>query len=65
MSGTIRLYGTPAEIGEIINGTGPGHTTDREITVFKSVGNAVQDLAVARHVVSVAVERRLGTRAAL
>jgi ornithine cyclodeaminase len=36
-----------AELGEIVAGTRPGRQTDDEITVFKSVGNAVQDIAVA------------------
>src|SRR5258707_5536584 len=35
------------EIGEIVAGRAPGRSTDGERTVFKSVGNAVQDLAVA------------------
>jgi ornithine cyclodeaminase len=30
-----------------VNGTGNGRTSADEITLFKSVGNAVQDLAVA------------------
>jgi ornithine cyclodeaminase/alanine dehydrogenase-like protein (mu-crystallin family) len=36
-----------AEIGEILAGLKPGRRSDDEITVFKSVGNAVEDLAVA------------------
>jgi alanine dehydrogenase len=36
-----------AEIGEVLAGLKPGRRTDDEITVFKSVGNAVEDLAVA------------------
>lgn len=36
-----------AEIGEVLAGLKPGRTADEDITVFKSVGNAVQDLAVA------------------
>ena len=36
-----------AEIGEIILGVQPGRTSTDEITFFKSVGNAVQDIAVA------------------
>ncbi len=35
-----------AELGEIILGEKPGRTSPDEVTVFKSVGNAVQDLAV-------------------
>jgi ornithine cyclodeaminase/alanine dehydrogenase-like protein (mu-crystallin family) len=36
-----------AEIGEVLAGLKPGRSSDEDITVFKSVGNAVQDLAVA------------------
>jgi ornithine cyclodeaminase/alanine dehydrogenase-like protein (mu-crystallin family) len=36
-----------AEIGEVLAGLRPGRRSDDEITVFKSVGNAVEDLAVA------------------
>ncbi|MDR7485596.1 MAG: ornithine cyclodeaminase family protein [Armatimonadota bacterium] len=36
-----------AEIGEVAAGTAPGRTHPEEVTVFKSVGHAVQDLAVA------------------
>jgi ornithine cyclodeaminase/alanine dehydrogenase-like protein (mu-crystallin family) len=40
-----------AEIGEVLAGLKPGRCSDEDITVFKSVGNAVQDLAVAGLVV--------------
>ena len=36
-----------AEIGEVLAGLKPGRRSEDEITVFKSVGNAVEDLAVA------------------
>jgi ornithine cyclodeaminase len=35
------------ELGEVLAGAVPGRTTDRERTIFKSVGNAIQDLVVA------------------
>ena len=35
------------EIGEILSGRMPGRTDDAQRTVFKSVGNAIQDLVVA------------------
>jgi ornithine cyclodeaminase len=37
-----------AEIGEVAAGTAPGRIGSEEVTCFKSVGHAVQDLAVAR-----------------
>ena len=35
------------EIGEVLGGTVPGRTSPQERTVFKSVGNGIQDLVVA------------------
>jgi ornithine cyclodeaminase/alanine dehydrogenase-like protein (mu-crystallin family) len=40
-----------AELGEIVAGKA-GRQSEEELTVFKSVGNAVQDLAVARYLIS-------------
>lgn len=40
-----------AEIGEVLAGLKPGRGSDDEVTLFKSVGNAVLDLAVADLVV--------------
>ena len=39
--------GDVVELGEVIAGRAPGRTSERERTVFKSVGNAIQDLVVA------------------
>jgi ornithine cyclodeaminase/alanine dehydrogenase-like protein (mu-crystallin family) len=36
-----------AEIGEVFSGKAPGRTSEEEITLFKSVGVAVEDLAAA------------------
>lgn len=36
-----------AELGEVLAGVKPGRTADREITLYKSLGHAAQDLAVA------------------
>jgi len=46
-----------AEIGELISGTRPGRTAAGQITLYKSVGVAVQD-AVAAHLVLEAAERQ-------
>lgn len=35
-----------AEIGEVLSGAKPGRTADSEITLYKSLGHAVQDIAV-------------------
>jgi ornithine cyclodeaminase/alanine dehydrogenase-like protein (mu-crystallin family) len=39
-----------AEIGELLIGAAEGRSSDRELTVFKSLGLAVEDLAAAEHV---------------
>ena len=39
-----------AEIGELLIGTADGRRSDSELTVFKSLGLAVEDLAAAEHV---------------
>jgi ornithine cyclodeaminase len=38
------------EIGEVLTGKAPGRRSPAEITLFKSVGLAVEDVAAARHV---------------
>ncbi len=49
------------EIGELLAGTRTqGRTTADDITVFESLGLALQDVAVAAHIVSVARDRNLG-----
>ncbi len=50
-----------AELGEIVAGTKPGRTTDDQVTVFKSVGNAVQDVSVGARVLEEAKRMNLGT----
>ena len=48
------------ELGEIVTGKQNGRMSDDEITVFKSVGNAVQDLAVASYLVKKSQKDNLG-----
>src|SRR5258706_5437630 len=50
-----------AEIGEVLAGTHGGRASETEITVFKSLGLAVEDVAAAQHVHYRALERGLGT----
>jgi ornithine cyclodeaminase len=50
-----------AEIGELLEGVHPGRQEAEELTVFKSLGIAVEDLAAAELVVSRARERGIGT----
>jgi ornithine cyclodeaminase/alanine dehydrogenase-like protein (mu-crystallin family) len=48
------------ELGHLVDGTATGRTSDDEITLFKSVGNAVQDVVVARKAVDRSRERGIG-----
>jgi ornithine cyclodeaminase len=51
-----------AEIGDVVLGRVPGRTRPDQITFFKSVGNAVQDVAVAARVLETAEREGLGLR---
>jgi ornithine cyclodeaminase/alanine dehydrogenase-like protein (mu-crystallin family) len=50
-----------AELGEVLAGLAPGRTDEDELTVFKSLGIAVEDLAAAQLVVGRARELGVGT----
>jgi ornithine cyclodeaminase/alanine dehydrogenase-like protein (mu-crystallin family) len=56
---------SPAEIGEVLAGSRPGRIDDADLTIFKSVGNAVQDLAVAGLILEEARRLELGTEVEL
>jgi ornithine cyclodeaminase len=49
------------EIGEVAIGAKPGRRSDDELTVFRSMGLAVEDLAAAEYVVRRAQEQGVGT----
>lgn len=50
-----------AELGEVLTGAHPGRTSAAELTVFKSLGLAVEDLAAADHVLARAEAEDAGT----
>jgi len=52
--------GSVVELGELVAGTRPGRATPAEITLYKSVGIAVQDIAAAALVLDAARERGAG-----
>ena len=54
-----------AELGEIVVGKKSGRFDDSEITVFKSVGNAVQDLVTAGAIYIKAQKFGIGTSVTL
>lgn len=50
-----------AEIGEVLTGMRPGRTSPDEITLFKSLGLAAEDLAAAEYLYQVARQKGIGT----
>jgi ornithine cyclodeaminase/alanine dehydrogenase-like protein (mu-crystallin family) len=59
--GAIDAEHIRAEIGEVLIGSQPGRTTAEEITLFKSLGLPVEDLAAAEYVYRRALETGMGT----
>jgi ornithine cyclodeaminase len=58
------LYGDDhivGEIGEVLTGKAPARTSTEEITLFKSLGIAIEDLASAQRIYEICRERDLGT----
>jgi ornithine cyclodeaminase len=49
------------ELGEVVTGTQPGRGNAEEVTVFKSVGLAVQDLCAAATALERAERDGIGT----
>ena len=60
-SGAIDESAIAGELGEVVSGLIAGRTSPEEITFFKSVGNAVQDVAVAHLALDRATAAGLGT----
>ncbi len=50
-----------AELGELLLGMHTGRATREDVTLFKSLGLAVEDVAAAHHILARAVERDIGT----
>ena len=56
-----RLHaGALIEIGEVIAGTRAGRTAADQVTLFESQGMAIQDLAIAAHLLKLASDRGAG-----
>jgi ornithine cyclodeaminase len=64
-AGDITAAHIVGEIGDVLIGKAPGRGNDNEITLFKSLGLAVEDLAAASYVYAEAVRRGMGTEVAL
>jgi ornithine cyclodeaminase len=59
--GAIGPENIRAEIGELLIGSGEGRRSNDEVTVFKSLGLAVEDLAAAEYVLQRAEAEDAGT----
>ena len=59
--GAFSLESIHAELGEVVSGERTGRESPREITLFKSVGNAAQDVAVACRILDAAIGQDVGT----
>jgi ornithine cyclodeaminase/alanine dehydrogenase len=57
-SGALTIH---AELGDVVTGKKTGRATDDEITLFKSVGVAIEDVAVAAFVYREAKKKKLGS----
>jgi ornithine cyclodeaminase/alanine dehydrogenase-like protein (mu-crystallin family) len=61
----VSAWSAVKELSEIVAGGTPGRTQERQVTLFKSNGVAIEDLAVAVRVYELALERGLGEQVAL
>lgn len=50
------------ELGQLLSGRVTGRERPDQVTVFKSVGNAIQDVAVGRFAIDAAGQQRVGQR---
>jgi ornithine cyclodeaminase len=59
--GTVTAEHIHAEVGELVSGTTTGRTSDEQLTLYKSVGVAVQDAAAAALALQAATNHGVGT----
>lgn len=59
--GVIREDHLIGEIGDVITGKMNGRTSDRDITLFKSLGISLEDLTSARYIYQKALDLKIGT----
>ena len=62
MEGAVTPESVIAEIGELIIRTKQGRTSPSEITLFKSLGLAIEDVVCAAHLFRKATAENIGTR---
>lgn len=63
--GVIRTEDVSLELGQIAGGSARGRRSNADITFFKSVGNAIQDLIVARAALDAAERAGVGQQLSL
>jgi alanine dehydrogenase len=61
-TGAISAAAVDVELGDVIAGKKPGRQHEREITLFKSVGMAIEDIATATFAYQRALAAGLGTQ---
>ena len=59
-AGAITAEHILAELGEVVTGAVPGRTSPADVTIFKSVGLAIEDVAAAQHIYAKARGSGLG-----
>lgn len=59
-AGILKPQDIHAELGELVEGRKPGRQTDEEITVFRSLGLAIEDVAAAKHLYDLAIRTGRG-----
>jgi alanine dehydrogenase len=63
--GVITEAAIQVELGHVVDGIAAGRENDEQITFFKSVGNAIQDMIVGAAALKAAEERGVGLRMSL
>ena len=63
--GRLRSDEVVAELGEVVLGTAPGRRHADEVTLFKSLGLAIEDLVAARFILERAERENVGTEVAM
>ena len=56
---------TGTELGEVLTGDRPGRTSTEEVTLYKAMGHAVEDLVAAELVLGAALSEGAGRRVQL
>ena len=61
-AGQLDASAIAGELGQVVLGTVTGRQSTEQVTLFKSVGNTIQDVVAAQLIVESAVQQNMGTR---